>query len=264
MNTLLDLGKLRQTTDYTTFQQAAVALRRACSTKQRKALDAQLSLAWRDALMHWMLAHWASKDAARSWVNNPQTLADYLLIDLQVSHEPLTTRVLSAIASLQRYLHQIHSRLENGYRSTAISEDERDEWENFSNSYERWKLRKDAQNEPQNYIDPTRRQRKTTAFKDLETLLAQGKCQPEDVQNAMVAYLSTFEKLSNIQPISAYADGTSPLTDTYHFIGKTNVEPVEYYWRTLDMSQRDQDNAPSMLAWGSGRRSACRSVGRWR
>ncbi|MDU9402768.1 neuraminidase-like domain-containing protein [Pseudomonas sp. zfem004] len=250
VNSLLELSKLRQATDYTTFQQAAVVLRRACTSKQRKALDAQLSLAWRDALMHWMLAYWASKDAARSWVNSPQTLADYLLIDLQVSHEPLTTRVLSAIASLQRYLHQIHSCLENGYRNTAISEAERDEWENFSSSYERWKLRKDAQNEPQNYIDPTRRQRKTTAFKDLEMLLAQGKCQPEDVQTAMLAYLSTFEKLSNIQPISAYADGTSPLTDTYHFIGKTNVEPVEYYWRTLDMSQRDQDNAPSMLAWG--------------
>nr|WP_281177093.1 neuraminidase-like domain-containing protein [Pseudomonas japonica] len=66
----------------------------------------------------------------------------------------------------------------------------------------------------------------------------------------MLGYLSSFEKVSNIQPISVYADGTLPLADTYHFIGKTNVEPVEYYWRTLDLSRRDQDNAPSMLAWG--------------
>ncbi|MGE8327816.1 neuraminidase-like domain-containing protein [Pseudomonas urmiensis] len=39
------------------------------------------------------------------------------------------------------------------------------------------------------------------------------------------------------------------MTDTYHFIGKTNIEPTEYYWRTLNMSQRDQQGAPSMLAW---------------
>lgn len=249
VDTLLELGALPKAKEYAPFEQAAVALRKGCSNKQRKALDAQLSLAWRDALMQWMIVNWVPKEAARGWISSPQTLADYLLIDLQVSHEPLTTRTLSATASLQRYLHQIHSKLENGYRNTEISEEERDEWETFSSSYERWKLRKDAHNEPQNFIDPTRRQRKTTAFKDLETALAQGKCTADDVQIAMLGYLSSFETVSNIQPISAYADGTSPLTDTYHFIGKTNVEPTEYYWRTLDMSQRDQHGAPSMLAW---------------
>ncbi|MGC7841431.1 neuraminidase-like domain-containing protein [Pseudomonas wayambapalatensis] len=250
VDTLLQLGKLPGTDSYAPFQQAAVALRKGCSAKQRKVVDEQHSVAWRDALMQWMIAKWAPTDPAHSWITSTQTLADYLLIDLQVSHEPLTTRTLSATASLQRYLHQIHSRLENGYRSTAISDVERDEWENFSSSYERWRLRQDARNEPQNFIDPTRRQRKTSAFKDLETQLAQGKCQPEDIHMAMLGYLSTFETLSNIQPISVYADGTSPLTDTYHFIGKTNVEPTEFYWRTLDMSQRDQEGVPSMLAWG--------------
>ena len=250
LDTLLQLSKLPSTDSYAPFQQAAVALRKGCSAKQRKVVDEQHSVAWRDALMHWMIAKWAPTDPAHSWITSTQTLADYLLIDLQVSHEPLTTRTLSATASLQRYLHQIHSRLENGYRSTAISDAERDEWENFSSSYERWRLRQDAHNEPQNFIDPTRRQRKTSAFKDLETQLAQGKCQPEDIHMAMLGYLSTFETLSNIQPISVYADGTSPLTDTYHFIGKTNVEPTEFYWRTLDMSQRDQQGVPSMLAWG--------------
>ncbi|ANC02751.1 hypothetical protein AB688_11710 [Pseudomonas putida] len=250
LDTLLQLSKLPSTDSYAPFQQAAVALRKGCSAKQRKVVDEQHSVAWRDALMHWMIAKWAPTDPAHSWITSTQTLADYLLIDLQVSHEPLTTRTLSATASLQRYLHQIHSRLENGYRSTAISDAERDEWENFSSSYERWRLRQDAHNEPQNFIDPTRRQRKTSAFKDLETQLAQGKCQPEDIHMAMLGYLSTFETLSNIQPISVYADCTSPLTDTYHFIGKTNVEPTEFYWRTLDMSQRDQQGVPSMLAWG--------------
>lgn len=256
VDTLLGLGELVHTHDYTAFERSATALRQGCSSRQRKALDEQQRLAWRDALVSWMLVHWAPADAGRSWINSPQTLADYLLLDLQVAEQPLTTRVLSATASLQRYLHQIHSRLENGYRTTAISEQERDEWVDFASQYERWKLREDVRNEPQNFIDPTRRQHKTTAFKELESQLAQGKCQPEEIQAAMLGYLSTFETLSNIQVISVYADGTSPLTDTYHFIGKTNVEPVAYYWRTLDMSQRDQDNAPSMLAWGEWQKIA--------
>nr|WP_314494554.1 neuraminidase-like domain-containing protein [uncultured Pseudomonas sp.] len=252
LDTLLDLGKLPQSTadDYASFQQAATGLRKACSAAQRKTLDQRMSLAWRDALLQWMLAHWVPLDDARRRIASPQALADYLLIDLQVSHEPLTTQLLSATASLQRYLHQIHSRLENGYSNTTISDQERDDWEGFSSSYERWKLRQDAHNEPQNFIDPTRRQRKTKAFAELETQLGQGKCRPEDIRAAMLSYLSTFETLSNIQPISVYADGNSPLTDTYHFIGKTNVAPTEYYWRTLDMSQRDPTGTPSMLAWG--------------
>lgn len=250
LDSVLQLVPLTPKADYDVFEQAAVALRKGCSSEQRKALAEHMGVAWRDALMHWMLVHWVPQEDAGRWITSPQALADYLLIDLQVSHEPMITRTLSAIASLQRYLHQIHSRVENGYRHAAISEVEREEWEAFSSSYDRWKLRRDAQNEPQNYIDPTRRQRKTTAFKDLEMQLAQGKCQPEDIQAAMLGYLSAFEKVSNIQPVSVYADGTSPLTDMYHFIGKTNVEPIEYYWRTLDMAQRDQDGAPSMLAWG--------------
>ncbi|WP_181425867.1 neuraminidase-like domain-containing protein [Pseudomonas soli] len=247
---LFELSALPSATEYLPFQQAATALRESCTAKQRTLLDGQFSVAWRDALLNLMLTDWVAADEQRSWITKPQRLADYLLIDLQVSHEPRTTRVVSAIASLQRYLHQVHSRHENGYRNTLIEEAERDEWENFASRYENWKLRQQVRNEPHNFIDPTRRTRKTTAFTELENTLSQGKCQPQDIQHAMVSYLSSFEKLSNIQPISVYADGTSPLTDIYHFIGKSNVEPVEYYWRTLDMSQRDQKNAPSMLAWG--------------
>jgi hypothetical protein len=247
---LVEIGQLPATTAAVSFEQVSTALRQSCTATQRKRLDEQLSVAWRDALVNFMLAEWAPGDAQRSGVTSVQALTDYLLIDVKVSHEPRTTRVVSAIASLQRYLHQVYSRQENGYRHTLLQEAEREEWNEFASRYEHWKLRQQVRNEPQNFIDPTRRTRKTSVFTELENLLAQGKCQPQDIQTAMVGYLSTFEKLSNIQPISAYADGTSPLQDTYHFIGKTNVEPIEYYWRTLDLRQRDQDGAPSMLAWG--------------
>ncbi|GAB1618486.1 neuraminidase-like domain-containing protein [Pseudomonas sp. NGC7] len=247
---LVVIGALTESTDDNAFEQAAIALRQSCSSQQCQALDAQLKLAWRDALMQWMLVHWAAPHKDLKRIKSPEALADYLLIDLQVSHEPLTTRVLSAIASLQRYLQQIHSRLEDGYGDKAIPQAMRDEWDNFSCSFERWKLRKDAQNEPQNFIDPSRRTRTSSAFAELETQLAQGKCTPDEIQTALLGYLSTFEHVSNIQPLSAYASGIDPLSDTYHFIGKSNVEPPQYYWRTLDMKQRDADNAPSMLAWG--------------
>lgn len=71
VDTLLELGALPKAKEYGAFEQAAVALRKGCSNKQRKALDAQLSLAWRDALMQWMIINWAPKEAARSWISSP-------------------------------------------------------------------------------------------------------------------------------------------------------------------------------------------------
>ncbi|MFJ4375004.1 Tc toxin subunit A [Pseudomonas japonica] len=250
VDALIEMGTLKDSQDYAAFQRCAVALRKGCTASDRKVLDGELGGVWREALLQWLVAHWVPGNQALVGIENRQDLADYLLTDVQVSHQPVTTRVASAITSLQRYLHQLHARLEPGYQYVGVPTQERDDWVSFASRYETWRTRQELQNEPQNFIDPTRRLRRTEAFKELENLLAQGKRQAEDIQTAMLGYLSSFEKVSNIQPISVYADGTLPLADTYHFIGKTNVEPVEYYWRTLDLSLRDQDNAPSMLAWG--------------
>ncbi|WP_163018517.1 neuraminidase-like domain-containing protein, partial [Pseudomonas viridiflava] len=74
------------------------------------------------------------------------------------------------------------------------------------------------------------------------------------VQLAVANYIGKFEHVSNLQVVSGYLDGIDLAQDTYHFIGRTNVEPLEYYWRSLDISQRDDKGQLSPLAWSEWER----------
>ncbi|WP_197044132.1 neuraminidase-like domain-containing protein, partial [Pseudomonas viridiflava] len=92
---------------------------------------------------------------------------------------------------------------------------------------------------PENLIHPGLRPGKCKAFIELENELNQGKLTDDMVQLAVANYIGKFEHVSNLQVVSGYLDGIDPTHNTYHFIGMTNVEPLEYYWRSLHISQRD-------------------------
>ncbi|HVI54975.1 MAG TPA: neuraminidase-like domain-containing protein [Luteibacter sp.] len=252
VDALFDVNTLKFATDHAAFEIAAAALVAACSEEDAAAVEGIHGERWRDALVAWMLETWVPSQPALAHVTDAEALSDHLLLDVMVGREPVTSRVASAMASLQTYVHRLLSGLEPGHDiNPAITQDVRDTWNASQSQYGRWKLLRQLKNYPENRIDPTRRPRKTSAYADLENLLAQGKFSGEDIQTAILAYLTSFEATSNIQPLTAYHDGVDPAHDTYHFIGKSNVSPAQYYWRTLDMSVRDADGAPSMLGWSA-------------
>lgn len=243
VDALFDINELKVATTYAAFEKAAAALLAACSGQDALAVEGAHGEAWRDALVVWMLEQQSSDF-------NVDTLSDQVLLDVMVGREPTTSRVASTIASLQTYIHRILAGLEPGHEgSTAITQDVRDTWNASQSQYGRWRLLRQLRNYPENRLDPTSRSRKTKAFADLESLLAQGKFSGEDIGTAILAYMTAAEATSNVQPLTAYHDGVDPLNDTYHFIGKSNVSPPQYYWRTLDMSMRDADDASSMLGF---------------
>jgi hypothetical protein len=243
VDALLDINELKVATTYTAFEKAAAALLAACSGQDSLAVEGMHGEAWRDALVTWMLERQSNGADA-------DTLSDQVLMDVMVGREPTTSRVASTIASLQTYIHRMLTGLEPGHEgSEAITQGVRDTWNASQSQYGRWRLLRQLRNYPENRLDPTSRSRKTKAFADLESLLAQGKFNGEDIGTAILAYMTAAEATSNVQPLTAYHDGIDPLNDTYHFIGKSNVSPPQYYWRTLDMSMRDADDAASMLGF---------------
>lgn len=246
---LLALNGLKDVAATDRVDTVASALLGTMSTKEREAVDARSRERWRDALCSWLLHHWAGGDALLGDIRDPDALSAYLLTDVQVGSEPRTTRTAFAIASLQQYIHRLYARLEPGYQWIPRHESDREQWTAWRSQYSQWRLHQRMLAHPEDYLDPTRRTRKTKAFADFEKLIAQGKFSDDDVQIALLGYLSSFERTSNIMPLTAYEDGEDPQSDTFHFIGRSNVEPAEYYWRTLDMSMRSPDGAVSMLAW---------------
>ncbi|MDQ0011482.1 hypothetical protein J2T07_003692 [Luteibacter jiangsuensis] len=243
VDALFDINELKVATTYAAFEKAAAALLAACSGQDALAVEGSHGEAWRDALVAWMLEQ-------ESTDFDVDALSDQVLLDVMVGREPTTSRVASTIASLQTYIHRMLAGLEPGHEgSAAITQDVRDTWNASQSQYGRWRLLRQLRNYPENRLDPTSRSRKTKAFADLESLLAQGKFSGDDIGTAILAYMTAAEATSNVQPLTAYHDGVDPLNDTYHFIGKSNVSPPQYYWRTLDMSMRDADDASSMLGF---------------
>ncbi len=49
--------------------------------------------------------------------------------------------------------------------------------------------------------------------------------------------------------ISAYHDGVDPVRDELHLVGRSNIEPYEYFWQSARMDVEAADGHTGMLAW---------------
>nr|WP_278185517.1 neuraminidase-like domain-containing protein [Pseudomonas viridiflava] len=254
---LIKLSNLTQQSAFSTFHSVATQLLSSCTEIQQKNIEARLDEHWRDALASYLLVKLPSRSDSRfSSRSDVDDLSDYLLTDTQVSNEVITTRVAHATASLQHYLNRFFAHLENGYQAAApgVIKNAHDAWRRYRSQYDHWRIWQQQNNHPENLIHPGLRPGKSKAFIELENELNQGKLTDDMVQLAVANYIGKFEHVSNLQVVSGYLDGIDPAQDTYHFIGRTNVEPLEYYWRSLHISQRDEKGQLSPLAWSEWER----------
>ncbi|KFF82393.1 Tc toxin subunit A-related protein [Pseudomonas syringae] len=249
---LIALTALDAKSSYGQVQSLATLLYASCSETEQHDINSPLNEAWQNALVGYLLVNVPGKAEYKfSIAADADDLSNLLLTDVQVSSEVMTSRVAHATASVQHYLSRFFAHLEPGYEAAArnVVAGADDEWRRYCNQYTRWRNWHQQINHPENLIQPALRPGKSQPFVELENELNQGKLTNEMVQLAVANYIGKFEQVSNLQVVSGYLDGFDPVSDTYHFIGKTNVEPTEYYWRSLDISQRDNKGQLSPLAW---------------
>lgn len=247
---MLDLSSCDEQSPFEDFDTSAQLLLGACSDEVLQKIEPRLQEAWRDALAAYLMGYWVpSNTALQAFISTVDDLSNYFLTDVLVSSAVKTNRVLQATASLQHYLHRLFARLDPGYTNTIIPDEESRFWRQYLNEYGSWKIWRTQLNHPENLIYYANRPNKSTAFQSLEVELNQGKLDTELLQTAITSYLTKFEQTSNLQIVSGYLDGVDPKNDTYHFIGKTNASPAEYYWRSVDMGLRDDKERLSPLAW---------------
>lgn len=260
---LLRLEALNSSSSFDRYQAVSTLLFASCTEAEQTHIGNQLQESWRDALVAYLLGYWAPSDPQKmaSRIADTEDLSNYFLTDVHVSSAVITSKIAHAMASLQHYLHRLFAHLEPGYNLTAMPQQANDEWHRYRNQYPLWKAWQQQMNHPENLIYPSQRPGRTQAFIELENELNQGRLTTDMVQVAVTNYLTKFEHVSNLQVVSGYLDGFDPKQDTYHFIGKTNIEPTEYYWRSLDMSLRDDKNRLSPLAWSEWEKIGLASSG---
>ncbi|PQQ39618.1 hypothetical protein C6H68_00075 [Photorhabdus luminescens] len=203
----------------------------------------------RDGLVGYYLGHISKTDNVPD-LKTPDDLYQYLLIDNQVSSQVNTSVVAQAISSVQQYINGIMLNMESGYDYQY--EDKVKTWNNVLSQYNIWAGFQQLSNYPENYISPILRHGKTSDFKELEDNLNKGKLSDEVVQEVILNYLNKFEEISNLELMSGYINATkelAPAQAEYYFIGKMNITPGQYYWRSLNMANRNMQDVINPTAW---------------
>ncbi|WP_341539239.1 neuraminidase-like domain-containing protein, partial [Pseudomonas viridiflava] len=124
-------------------------------------------------------------------------LYEFFLIDNQVGHEVQTSRVASAISSLQQFINGTLLGMEPGYNTLQPTEARFVEWRDRSSQYPIWAANMQLALYPEMYISPALRLKKSAYFAQLENDINQNRITIDTTQDAVKAYLASFEEVAN-------------------------------------------------------------------
>lgn len=207
----------------------------------------QINVIKRDVLCDYIIA----KEQALNFKDTGDIYA-FFLLDVDMSGCFRTSRVATAISSLQLYVQRILTNLEQNSAGDIVvlgqalaADTMRQEWE-WRKNFRVWEANRKVFTYPENYIEPDLRGNKTEIFKDLEDELLQEKITAQSAEDAYRKYLAGLTELTRLRIVGSYYDNTllNPDEGIYYFFGRTNTQPYQYYYRTYQrLNNRDE--------WGS-------------
>jgi hypothetical protein len=189
----------------------------------------------RDGLVGYITHRWADPFA------DADDLYEYFLIDVQVGGCARTTRVVSAMSSLQLYVERVLMNLERsadwdgqvppqtGVYARYSDPDRRAEWQ-WRKHYRVWEANRKVFLYPENYIEPELRDDKTPLFTDLEDSLLVQRIDRATVGDAYTSYLSGFDELARLRIAGAFYDQA---TRTLHLFGATQDDAPVFFHRSM-------------------------------
>jgi hypothetical protein len=194
----------------------------------------QINTIKRDALCDYILARRSDLK-----FRDHNEIYDFFLLDVDTGGCFRTSRVVSAISSVQLYVQRCLLNLEqtNPLPNPAIPAAHVDptcipaaEWE-WRKNYRVWEANRKVYLFPESYLDPDLLDIKTPLLADLEDDLLQQKITAKSASEAYQRYLTQFSELAHLRIAGTYYRAE---TNTYYFFGRTQQDPPVYYWRTWD------------------------------
>jgi hypothetical protein len=172
----------------------------------------------RDALVH------ATISITEDFSTSNDVFA-HLLIDVEMSHCMMTSRIKQAIASVQIFVHRVLLHLESvTFDSEAIAR-----WEWMKN-YRVWEANRKVFLYPENWIEPELRSNKSPQFKDLESALTQGILEESLVRRVMGGYLDQLERVSNLEIVGVYRHSAQASDDlSLWLLARTQSDPRTWF-----------------------------------
>lgn len=198
-----------------------------------KLLEESLNTSSSEALKGYVL--WKI-NAIRPEICSINDLYYYLLLDIEMGACFTTSLITQALASLQLYLQRCRTMQEPGINKVEIPK----AWWSWMMNYRVWEANRRIFVYPENYLEPSLRRGCTPEFKELSDDLLQNDPTKDNVVKPFEKYINSVTNLGTLRPVGAYqADAISPDTgeeqDTIFIIGKTKIEPKQFFWRSRDI-----------------------------
>ncbi|MFT3750672.1 MAG: neuraminidase-like domain-containing protein [Agriterribacter sp.] len=199
-----------------------------------KAMSNTIRESQKQALIAWLLV----QPKLKTWgVIDADSLFEYFLIDVQMDACMDTSPIVQANNGIQLFIARILLNLEaNRVDDTGASLSvlpkniDTAQWA-WRKNYRVWQAAREVYLFPENWLDPEWRDDKSPIFKALESELLQNDITADSVDMAFRNYLSSLEKVSNVEICGMHQeDPSSPGSDIYVF-ARTHQLPYEYYWR---------------------------------
>lgn len=168
---------------------------------------------------------------------NENAIYGYYLLDTQMAPCNQTSRVVAAVSSAQLLVHRALLGLEV---DVCMDEDDKNEWE-WRKNYRVWEANRKVFLYPENWIDPSLRNNKTTIFKNTEDLLQQDEINQKNSEQAFAGYLTNLNDVAHLDiratymevPENTTAEPCKTPSETLHVFARSWNPPYIHYYRTL-------------------------------
>ncbi|MCF2134309.1 MULTISPECIES: neuraminidase-like domain-containing protein [Mycetohabitans] len=246
-NDIAQLLALRYGTehDYARWQAVAGTLIAGLTSLQGRQVSVWLDERLSTALSFYYINTVAAPELG---ITDRDGLYQYLLIDNQVRADVKTSRIAEAIASVQLYVNRCLQRLEDNVNSIVSGRSFFKEWDRYNKRYSTWAGVSLLTYYPENYLDPTQRIGQTAMLSNLLQIINQSQLNADTTEAAFKSYLTNFEQIANLTIVSGYHDHVNINQGITYFVGVSQSEPREYYWRSVDHDKFDGAIVPAN-AW---------------
>ena len=142
---------------------------------------------------------------------NERHLYHHFLLDVETGGCARTTPLAAAISSAQLYVHRCVMNLEQDARAAGDTNKihvfpgaiPRAEWA-WRKSYRTWEANRKIFLWPENYLEPTLRDNKTSLFEELESDLLQQPITEQTARDAYARYLRGFDEIATLRIAGSY------------------------------------------------------------
>ncbi|MBV6694323.1 neuraminidase-like domain-containing protein [Serratia quinivorans] len=124
-------------------------------------------------------------------------------------------------------------------------------------TFSTWADGKKLESYPENYLDPTVCLGQTAMMEQMQQQLGQAQINTDTVGDAFMEYLTGFEEVANLETVSGYHDNEDPEEGKTWFVGRTQLTPREYWWRSVDEGKRNQEGVLPANAWTGWNKITC-------